>query len=50
VGRRSPNSLYDGSLATYGSGDTFSHQSAKGFIELWGLPLEVWARRNASKC
>lgn len=49
VGRRSPNSLYDGSLATYGSGDTFSHQSAKGFIELWGLPLEVWARKNPGK-
>ena len=41
-----PNSLYDGSLATYGSGDTFSHQSAVGFIQLWGLPLEVWARKN----
>jgi argininosuccinate synthase len=44
VGRRSPNSLYVGKLATYGAGDTFSHQSAKGFIELWGLPVEVWAR------
>ena len=31
-------------LATYGSGDTFSHESAVGFIELWGLPVEVWAR------
>ena len=30
VGRRSPNSLYDGKLATYGSGDTFSHESAVG--------------------
>jgi argininosuccinate synthase len=44
VGRRSPNSLYVDALATYGSGDTFSHQSAVGFIELWGLPVEVWAR------
>jgi len=49
VGRRSPHSLYDSSLATYGSGDTFSHESAKGFIELWGLPLEVWARLHGSK-
>jgi argininosuccinate synthase len=48
VGRRSANSLYDAELATYGSGDTFSHESAKGFIQLWGLPLEVWARRHAS--
>ena len=46
VGRRSPHSLYDGGLATYGSGDTFSHESAKGFIQLWGLPLEVWARKH----
>ena len=46
VGRRSPNSLYVSQLATYGGGDTFSHQSAKGFIELWGLPVEVWARKR----
>ncbi|MBN1320475.1 MAG: argininosuccinate synthase [Thermoleophilia bacterium] len=46
VGRRSPNSLYVSSLATYGSGDTFSHESAKGFIQLWGLPAEVWARKR----
>jgi argininosuccinate synthase len=46
VGRRSPNSLYDSKLATYGSGDTFSHESAKGFIQLWGLPAEVWARKH----
>jgi argininosuccinate synthase len=46
VGRRSPNSLYVGNLATYGSGDKFRHQSAVGFIHLWGLPLEVWARKR----
>jgi argininosuccinate synthase len=46
VGRRSPNSLYITKLATYGAGDTFSHESAKGFIHLWGLPLEVWARKR----
>ena len=47
-GRRSPYSLYVEELATYGEGDRFSHESAKGFIELWGLPLEVWARREKS--
>jgi len=46
VGRRSANSLYVSKLATYGSGDTFSHSSAIGFIHLWGLPLEVWARKR----
>jgi argininosuccinate synthase len=49
VGRRSPNSLYDSKLATYGSGDTFSHQSAIGFIQLWGLPVEVWARKHQER-
>ena len=24
--------------------DEFSHTAAAGFIELWGLPIEVWAR------
>ncbi len=44
AGRRSPYSMYVEELATYGAGDTFSHESAKGFVTLWGLPLEVWAR------
>jgi argininosuccinate synthase len=46
VGRTSPNSLYELGLATYGGGDAFSHEAAKGFTELWGLPLEVWAKRG----
>jgi argininosuccinate synthase len=46
VGRRSPYSLYVSDLATYGSGDTFKHETAVGFIHLWGLPLEVWARKR----
>lgn len=46
VGRRSPNSLYVGELATYDAGDTFRHDTAVGFIHLWGLPLEVWARKR----
>ncbi len=46
AGRRSPNSLYDFGLATYGGEDAFSHDAAKGFCELWGLPLEVWAKKN----
>lgn len=46
AGRQSPLSLYDFGLATYGGGDAFSHEAAKGFCELWGLPLEVWARKQ----
>ncbi len=41
VGRKSPLSLYDYSLATYDEADIFDHRSAKGFIQLWGLPLKV---------
>jgi argininosuccinate synthase len=46
TGRKSPHSLYEHGLATYGGGDDFSHDAAKGFCELWGLPLEVWARKG----
>ncbi|MGO8951302.1 MAG: argininosuccinate synthase [Ktedonobacterales bacterium] len=44
VGRRSPYSLYQHGLATYDRGDTFDHDSAIGFIKLWGLPLQTQAR------
>jgi argininosuccinate synthase len=43
TGRRSPHSLYDRALATYGSGDVFDHTDAPGFIRLWGLPAKRWA-------
>jgi argininosuccinate synthase len=44
VGSRSAFALYDPHLATYGEGDRFRHDAAGGFIELWGLPLEIGAR------
>jgi argininosuccinate synthase len=31
-------------LATYDKADVFDHAAARGFIELWGLPLKVWAQ------
>jgi len=43
-GTSSPFALYDERLATYGAGDAFRHDAASGFIQLWGLPLEVGAR------
>jgi argininosuccinate synthase len=42
VGRKSPDSMYSVKLATYTDKDEFAHSSAKGFIDLWGLPLKVW--------
>ncbi|MHB8340984.1 MAG: argininosuccinate synthase [Mycobacteriales bacterium] len=46
VGRRSPASLYDFSLATYDTGDAFDQRLARGFVDLWGLPTRVWAARE----
>ncbi|HSL77583.1 MAG TPA: argininosuccinate synthase [Candidatus Limnocylindrales bacterium] len=48
VGRKSPLSLYDKSLATYDEGDAFDHASAVGFIEIFGLPLRVEAARHGA--
>ncbi|NBI27751.1 argininosuccinate synthase [Chengkuizengella marina] len=46
VGRKSEKSLYDLELATYNSEDKFDHNSAVGFIELFGLPTKVQAKVN----
>jgi argininosuccinate synthase len=39
VGRQSPFSLYDGSLATFGEGGTYDQKDSAGFVRLFGLPL-----------
>ena len=44
VGRRSPKSLYQHSLATYDKGDTFDQEASPGFIHIWGLPVRTQAR------
>jgi argininosuccinate synthase len=49
VGRRSPYSLYDFSLATYGEDDSFDRDSAKGFIDIYGLYTESWARQQRKR-
>ncbi len=46
TGRRSTTSLYDFNLATYDEGDSFDQSLAKGFVELWGLPSKIAARRD----
>jgi argininosuccinate synthase len=46
TGRRSEHSLYDFALATYDTGDTFDQSLARGFIELWGLPSTMAAKRD----
>jgi len=49
VGRRSEHSLYDLSLATYGSGDAFDQSDAKGYVRLYGLPLKVWSAKQGTR-
>jgi len=44
VGRKSPYSLYDYSLATYDKGDVFDHSASLGFIHIWGLPVRTQAK------
>ncbi|MCX6003947.1 MAG: argininosuccinate synthase [Chloroflexi bacterium] len=44
VGRKSPKSLYNLSLATYDRGDKFDQSAAAGFIHLWGLPVTTQAQ------
>jgi argininosuccinate synthase len=44
VGRQSPWSLYNLSLATYDKGDEFRRQAAEGFIHLWGLAARTQAQ------
>ncbi len=43
VGRSSPSSLYQLSLATYDEGDIYDQTAAPGFIKIWGLPVRVQA-------
>ncbi len=46
TGRRSDSTLYDYSLATYDTGDTFDQSLSKGFVQLWGLPSRIAATRD----
>lgn len=48
VGRRSPHSLYDERLATFGDGGSYDHADADGFIKLFGLPLRAQATRDGT--
>lgn len=46
TGLRSPYSLYDKSLATYGTDDTFSHEAAQGFLEIYNLEIKAQGLRR----
>ena len=44
TGRRSEQALYSHELASYGTGETFPHEAAEGFIRLASLETELLAR------
>ena len=46
AGRRSPYSLYDQELATFGADSVYKQSDAAGFISLFGLPVTVQATRE----
>lgn len=46
AGRRAEHGLYRYDLATYDAADAFRHDHAEGFVRLWGLSVETWAREQ----
>ncbi len=49
TGRRSPHMLYAAELASYGTGETFPHEAAEGFIRISSLETELHAARRRAK-
>jgi argininosuccinate synthase len=49
TGRRSEHMLYAEQLASYGTGETFPHQAAEGFIRIASLETELAAARMRAK-
>ncbi len=47
VAAKSPYSLYDEELVTFGEDDVYTQKDAEGFINLFGLPLKVQAMVQA---
>ncbi len=47
AGSSSPYSLYDADIASFTTGELYSHKDAVGFINLFGLPLKVRAMMKA---
>jgi argininosuccinate synthase len=46
VGMKSPYSLYDEALATFGEDDVYQQSDAEGFIRLFGLGQKVANKRD----
>lgn len=46
AGVKSPYSLYDMDIATFGKDDVYNQKDAEGFINLFGLPIKVLAMKK----
>ncbi|UZT82439.1 argininosuccinate synthase [Caproicibacterium sp. BJN0003] len=46
AGVKSPYSLYDEEIATFSEDEVYDQAEAKGFIDLFGLPIKVQALKN----
>jgi argininosuccinate synthase len=49
TGRRSPHLLYAPELASYGTGESFPHEAAEGFIRIAALETELHAARARAR-
>ena len=49
TGLKSPHSLYDEELATYGVGDIFDHKAAEGFLKLLTMETSTLAQKKLAK-
>jgi argininosuccinate synthase len=49
TGRRSPHLLYAPELASYGTGESFPHHAAEGFIRIAALETELHAARARAR-
>jgi argininosuccinate synthase len=49
AGVKSPYSLYDMDIATFGKDEVYNQKDAEGFINLFGLPLKVRAMKLKNK-
>ena len=46
AGMNSPHSLYSEQIASFGEDDSFDQNDAKGFIQLFGLPIQIKAKQK----
>jgi argininosuccinate synthase len=46
AGRRSPNTLYEPGLASFGASESFDHADSAGFVRLFALPTRVESLRD----